>query len=200
MAKGIVRKRKAKNTGAQGGKDRKENLSRVEVCSDTSTVNSRSSESSTKDICEKSEEKQVVNDVLYKSSAENQEEPLCMPQSLTDEEIVEGIVTAVEAEDIHFLAEIDFCISPHLVAKIPNIERLVIFLSANLDSEHKLKAIQLIKTLLKSADLNDPRPLIANLRAVSVDYAKLFYLKGKIEFMKRRLYYKEQEPEVTLRE
>lgn len=200
MAKGIIRKRKAKKVGVRGRQDNKETLHRTKACSDTSVVNSLSSESETSEVCRQNKEKQDIEHVLYNDTAENQEEPLCMQQDLTDEEIVEGIVTAVEAEDVHFLVKIDFYISPHLIVKIPNIEKLVVFLSTNLDSEHKLKAILLIKALLKLVDLNDPRPLITNLRAASVDYARLFYLKGKIEFMKRRLYCKEQEPEVVVRE
>lgn len=200
MAKGIVRKRKAKSAGARDEQNSKEGLSRAEACSTASMVNTQSSEDETKEVRGQNEEKQAANDVLHNGTAETQEEAFCTTQRLSDEEIVEGIVTAVEAEDIHFLVKIDFCISPHLVAKIPNIEKLVVFLSTNLNTGHKLKAIQLIKTLLKSVDLNDPRPLIANLRAASVDYTRLFYLKGKIEFMKRRLHCKEQEPEVIVRE
>lgn len=200
MAKGIVRKRKAKSVVAQSEQDSKEDMSRAEACSTASMVDTPSSEDKAKEVCVPSGETQAANDVLHTEAAEAQEEALCAAQRLTDEEIVEGIVTAVEAEDIHFLVKIDFCISPHLVTKIPNIEKLVVFLSANLNTEHKLKAIQLIKTLLRSVNLSDPRPLIANLRAASVDYTRLFYLKGKIEFMKRRLPCKEQKPEVIVRE
>lgn len=201
MAKRIIRKRQAKSASTCRGHDGKDVMPCTEACNSVNVKSSSSHEDESERACTKNEDKQPERDAVHNDAVENQAAPSCTPQDcMTDEDFIEGIVTAVEAEDIHFLVQIDFCIRPHLVEKIPDMEKLIVFLSTNLGTEHKLKAILLIKTLLRSAELNDPRALISNLKAVSVEYEKLFYLKGKIEFMKRRLRIKDQEPESVVRE
>lgn len=144
--------------------------------------------------------KRAVHSTSDGKRSENEAQLDTNQSGLTDDEFVEGVITAVQSEDIDFLVQNDFCIRPHLVKRIPRADQLVLLLSRNLGTEHRLKAIRLIRTLLGTVELKNPAGVLSSLRGCVVDYAKLFYLKGKVEFIKHRLACTKIEPEHIVKE
>lgn len=121
-------------------------------------------------------------------------------REVTDEDFVREMIMVIESEDIGFLIDTDFQIRANLLTRIPNIEALVVILSRSLGTEHRLKVIKTMRKLLEMVDLRSPSEVASNIKKYLVDYSKLLYLKGKLDFMKQRLKTKDIEPENVIEE
>lgn len=121
-------------------------------------------------------------------------------RKITNEDFVREIATSIESEDIQFLIDTGFSIRTHLLDQIPKIESLAVILSRNLGTAHRLNIIKTIRVLARHVNIRGSSEVVSNIKKHMVDYSKLFYLKGKLEFMRQRLRAKEVVPECITEE